>query len=87
LKRNERKAFNELKKLGAPVIERPDGDQDGAFVSSGEENYDVIWAQYWRNGEGELDDFGVNKKINAILAANGLFAEWINPGFVGVNEI
>jgi len=27
---------------------------------------------------------GVSNKINDVLDANGLFAEWINPGVLGV---
>lgn len=29
-------------------------------------------------------EFGVSLDVCAILQANGLFAEWINPGIVGV---
>jgi hypothetical protein len=34
----------------------------------------------------ELDDFGVNKKIQAILDDYGLFSEWQNPGALGVYD-
>jgi hypothetical protein len=30
--------------------------------------------------------FGVNQVVVDILDANGLFAEWINPGVLGVHE-
>ena len=93
MKRNARKAYNALNKIGAPVIERPGNDtSDGYFVISAESNYDEIWADYYDGPRLErvLDDgtiewaFGVNPKINKILEANGLISEWINPGMLGV---
>lgn len=77
------KAFNELKKIGAPVIDRQD---ESLFVISGESNTDeVIWADYYDGSQmSYCDDFGVNKKITAILDKFGLYAEWANPGFLNV---
>jgi hypothetical protein len=31
--------------------------------------------------------FGVNTLITNVLADNGLFAEWINPGVIAVVEV
>jgi hypothetical protein len=31
--------------------------------------------------------FGVNNKINAVLDKHGLYAEWINPGVLSVQEV
>jgi hypothetical protein len=78
------KAFNELKKIGAPVIDRND---EGHFIISAEDNTDeVIWADYYDGNQmSYCDDFGVNKKITAILDKHGLFAEWVNPGFLSVH--
>ena len=74
------KAFDELEDIGAPVIINSDG-----YFISGEENYDEIWADYYCEFGGPgLDDFGVSEKINAILSKYGLFAEWKNPGCLGV---
>lgn len=80
-----KKAFNELLKIGAPVIDRED---ESLFVISGEDNDgDVIWADYYEGAQmSYCDDFGVNKKITAILDKNGLFAEWANPGFLNVYQ-
>ncbi|QGH74780.1 hypothetical protein MAL1_00001 [Bacteriophage DSS3_MAL1] len=83
MKANERKAFNELKAIGAPVIERPEGDGDGPFVLSAEDNDSRIWADYYSP---EFGLFGVAQDVTDILESNGLFAEWINPGMVGVYQ-
>jgi len=76
------KAFDALEKMGCPVIEGVD-----SFCISGEDNGDVCWANYCHGSRsGALDDFGVNNKINAVLESFGLFAEWNNPGMLGVYE-
>jgi hypothetical protein len=87
MKQNFRKAFNALKKIGCPVIEG--WDDPNTFVINGEENYNTCWANYNCMGidtNPNLDDFGVNHKINKILDANGLIAEWINTGVLGVYQ-
>ena len=85
MKRNARAAFNALKKIGAPVIDTG-GDWGGEyFAVSGEENYGETWADYYREF-GDTDDFGVSLKVNKILDKYGLFAEWINPGVIGVYD-
>ena len=85
MKQNFRKAFNALEKIGCPVIEG--WDDPNTFAINAEDNYPICWADYYCEFPGgALDDFGVNNKINAILAANGLMAEWINTGVLGVYE-
>ena len=80
------KAFDELKALGAPVLDRGGDNDGGHFIISGEDNSNEIWADYYKEFGGPgLDDFGVNLKINAILEKHGLFAEWYNPGFLVVH--
>jgi hypothetical protein len=86
MKKHARKAFTALKKMGAPVLDGG-GGYGGHFRISGESNYPEIWADYWREFGGRgLDDFGVSLKINAVLEKNGLFAEWINSGVLGVYD-
>ena len=80
MKRNERNLFNALKAMGAPVIERPEGDGDGPFVLSAEDNYDFIWADYYMDDYGE---FGVATVVCDKAREHGMFPEWINPGIVG----
>ena len=76
------KAFDALEKMGCPVIEGVD-----SFCINGEDNGAVCWADYYcKFPGGVLDDFGVNNKINAILEKFKLFAEWNNPGMLGVYE-
>lgn len=79
------KSFNELKKMGAPVIAR---DDEGLFVISGEMNGDIIWADYYHEYPMTyLDDFGVHNNIGKVLTKHGLFAEWANPGYLNVHKI
>lgn len=76
------RAFEELRKMGVPVIDIQD---EGHFRISGEENGDIIWADYYQEYKMTyLDDFGVHKNINKILAKHGLYAEWANPGYLNV---
>jgi|TARA_R110001592_G_scaffold341348_2_gene630257 hypothetical protein len=87
MQRNYRTAFNALKKMGAPVIE---GGYDGedTFRISAEDNVSYTWADYYQmtDGDGTGYMMGVSNKINDVLDASGLFAEWINPGVLGVWE-
>ncbi len=82
MKKNYRTAYNQLKKLGVTVYEDDDG-----FRISGEDNYPIIWAEYYTRHGTTLDDFGVNHQINDILEKQGLFAEWENTGVLGVAEL
>ena len=82
------KAFDQLKEIGAPVIDRC--DEDGYFIISAEHGArddGLPWADYYETVT--LDNklgyrFGVHPDIVSILDKNGLFAEWANPGFLGV---
>jgi hypothetical protein len=79
MKRHARKAFNALKKLGAPVLERSDV---AYFVISGEDNYKEVWADYYEEFgiHSDSDTPGVDPRICDIIEANGLFMEWETPG-------
>lgn len=86
--KNHRTAFDRLKKLGCPVFERAD-DSRTFFISAESNGVDGnLWADYY-DGPSMLsvyDEFGVDKRINAILEPLGLFAEWQNPGCLSVWE-
>ena len=92
MKAHARKAYNELVKIGAPVMEEP--WNDGHFRISGECNcagtfggnkvQDELWADYWEQGFGE---FGVNTKITETLSKHGLYPEWQNAGVLDVYDI
>lgn len=92
MKRNIRTAFEQLNKIGAPVIEGGYNGED-SFRISAEDNcqdeLETVWADYYQMTDGDGTGFmmGVNNKINDILDANGLFAEWINPGVLAVCEV
>lgn len=75
-------AFNALQALGAPVYEH--ADDFANFSISAEENDEETWADYYDAQGLEGWEFGVNPKITEILRANGLFAEWVNPGRLAV---
>ena len=86
MKHKYRTAFNQLKKIGVPVYEGGYNGDD-TFRISAEENYTIVWADYYREFDAGLDDFDVNHRINDILSDNGLFAEWENAGVLGVAEL
>jgi len=79
------KAYIALKKLGVPVYTRD--DMDGRFQISAEEPDSYKWADYYEGDTHPDWIFGVNPKIDETLKKFGLFAEWINPGELGVYEI
>tara|TARA_R110000772_G_scaffold50020_5_gene115135 strand:- start:537 stop:785 length:249 start_codon:yes stop_codon:yes gene_type:complete len=82
MKRNHRKAFTELKKMGCPVFVGVDNKE--SFFISAEDNEHDIWADYHMYAYGE---FGVKQSVCDKLREHGLYAEWINPGLVSVNDI
>jgi len=83
MKREYRTAFNKLRKIGVPVYDHGGDD----FIISAEENYDTVWADFYCENNVELDDFGVNHKINDILNDHDLYAEWENGGVLGVSKM
>ena len=87
MKRNYKKAYTKLKNMGCPVIEGGDRGEDTFRISAEQNCEDVnetVWADYNNMGWGL---FGVNTVITNILDDNGLYAEWINPGVLSVQEV
>jgi len=78
---NYENAYNELELIGCPVI-----GSESSFRISGEDNSTRLWADYYNQYPSMCDDFGVSHVVNDILDKNDLFAEWINPGVLGVYE-
>ncbi len=75
---NQRKAFDELKKIGCPVFERA-SDNGSTFHISGEDNdRDTIWADYYEDV--------IDPQICRILSKYDLIAEWEDPGSMTVWE-
>lgn len=70
------KAFNELKKAGAPVYEHV--DDRGNFSIDAEAENGTEWNEYYSMFENETQ--------KAILRKYSLFAEWVNPGRLSVYE-
>ena len=80
------RAFNALKKIGAPVNHLGEGwSGDALFSISGEDNYPEIWADYYRLDIDELS-FGVSEKITKVLDKYKLYCEWYNPGVLDVYD-
>jgi hypothetical protein len=88
MQRNYKKAFTKLKNMGCPVLLGDDYGNMNKFRISAEMNCEdaneTVWADYNNMG---LGMFGVNTLITNVLADNGLFAEWINPGVIAVVEV
>ena len=85
MKRHARNAFTQLKAMGVPVLPGNYWGEGSHFEISGEDNFPEIWADYYEDLPAGWD-FGVNPKINRVLAANGLYHEWINAGVLGVYD-
>ena len=83
MKGQYKKAYKALEKLGVPLFERNDY-AEGFFISN-EHGESHKWVSYWEPRK----DWGfekVNPKIREVLEPLGLFAEWENPGCLGVYE-
>lgn len=102
MKRQYIKAFNELKKIGAPVFQNADTEAYGGFGISGEyagcDNYGykgekaeapdgLPWANYYSEDyEERFSRFGVHNLINDLLEDYGLMAEWYDCGSLRVYD-
>lgn len=94
MKRHARKAFTALKKINAPVYDRE--DYGAHFIIGGElrDSDDHYFCDYYGEEVKEYVDangrivnaFGIRQDVRDILEANGLHAEWINAGMVGVYD-
>ena len=97
MKKRFKKAFEELKKINAPVIE----NSEGSFNVSAEDNGEEYWADYWGEFAGGLgyvkDDDGnvidvflkespgdpyVNPEIENIISKYDLELEWECAGYL-----
>tara|TARA_R110002124_G_scaffold55927_2_gene158314 strand:- start:10644 stop:10898 length:255 start_codon:yes stop_codon:yes gene_type:complete len=83
MKRNYKKAYTKLVKMGCPVLLGDDYGNERFFRISAEDNDDTVWADYYQM---DFGDWGVNQIVVDVLSQNGLYAEWINPGVLGVHE-
>lgn len=96
MKRNVKKAINALKKINAPVYDHLAGEYGAYFVIGAElrDCDDVYFCDYYHEEIREsvvdgkvINAFGIRQDVHEILDANGLYAEWINAGQVGVYTI
>jgi hypothetical protein len=84
IKKPYRAAYNALKVLGVPVFTNEDTEAVGSFRISAEDETSDEWCNYY----GGYDDweFGVSPALDSVLRQHGLYAEWVNPGCLGVYE-
>ena len=101
MKRNARNAFNALKRLdqdGARNVHVIDRDDNGAHFLIGCEartdNDEPVGDYYQEIIREHVDDdgkiqnaFGIRTVVHEILDDHGLYAEWVNPGLLGVYSI
>lgn len=78
-------AYNTLKVMGVPVFRNADHAEAGNFGINAEAESAAQWVNYYAPNQTGWS-FGVSPVIDEVLGAHGLFAEWINPGCLGVYE-
>jgi len=83
MKANYNKALKALTAIGVPTYQRSDMEH---FAISAEDEESYKWCDYYEGYRMDGWDFGVNPEITKVLDKCGLFAEWINPGELGVYE-
>lgn len=81
MKRHARKAYNALKRIGAPVFERSDIEY---FGISAEHNNSHKFLDYYGEFRGGYPY--ISEEVTAILNENGLYCEWESPGSVTVYD-
>lgn len=98
MKQNARTAFDALKRIGAPVIDHgnPSDQWDAHFILGAELRtaVDVYFADYYDqdireyvNSDGKIiNACGIRQDVIEILDKSGLYAEWIDPGTVGIYD-
>lgn len=77
-------AYNMLKLLGVPVFVNEDNEDIGNFSIDAEDGESQQWVSYYDAPAGW--HFGVHPTVEDVLCQFGLFAEWMNPGCLGVYE-
>lgn len=90
MKRNARKAFDRLKRLDAPVMDRQEWGAHFLMGAEKRTNNDRLWADWYGDEvksevrEGHLYNAGnIRELAHTIAAIHGLRVGWINPGLVG----
>lgn len=83
MKTKYQNAFDALKTLGVPVYEH--ADDNGNFSIDAEDARADEFVGYYSTDPEWV--FGVCPAVNNLLRTFGLFAEWVNPGRLGVYEV
>lgn len=77
-------AYNALKVLGVPVFTHQDHTELGNFGIDAEAEGADLWVSYFNARHDWI--FGVHPALDRLLGDYDLFAEWVNPGCLGVYE-
>ena len=80
MKREARKVYNQLKKLGCPVKEWHDNSRGHFWLSAEEENSDE-WLNYY-----SMTLCAGSERLNHILSSHGLYFEWENSAVGHVHD-
>jgi hypothetical protein len=84
MKKPYKQAYQALKVMGVPVFTNEDHDRLGNFSINAETSEGHRWADYYVSPQSWV--FGVSPELETVLNQFGLFAEWQNPGCLGVYE-
>jgi hypothetical protein len=84
--RNVVAARRALERIGCPVMDGGNWSRNSLLEisaeSGGEAPNGLPWASYYCDSQSM--PFGVNQVVSKALDKHGLYAEWINPGVLGV---
>ena len=82
MKAKYKEAYDVLKVMGVPVFVNEDHERRGNFGINAEDPRADEWVSYYHPPINWT--FGVNPTLDAVLDQFKLFAEWQNPGCLGV---
>jgi hypothetical protein len=75
------RAFDELRKIGAPVYRGEERDEFAPLfeISAEQNSVEVVWADYWMG-------FFVNPEIRTVIEKYGLHIEWNDASSMAIYD-